>query len=158
MSSFLIYLFLTDMVCLQLGCKFFLYFSLLVYPYNDPPFTPLTPNLPYQGSRGSLGNKLRNVKFRTLTLRQSKLNNVDDQRIIFLLFRINLPTFLILGFGVMKVKRVKATRFRISENPVSAPIKLVILRLPAIMYIHTTDRYLDHRIPYDTQWLQRGTI
>ena len=41
-----------------------------------------------------------------LTLRQSKLNKVDDQRIIFLLFQINLPTFLILGFGVMKVKRV----------------------------------------------------
>ena len=104
-SSFLICLFLSWFV-FQLGYKFFLYFSLLVYPYNDPPFTPLTPNLPYQGSRGSLGNKLINVKFRTLTLRQSKLNKVDDQRIIFLLFRNNLPTFLILGFGVMKVKRV----------------------------------------------------
>ena len=104
-SSFRISLFLTWFV-FQLGCKFFLDFSLLVYPYNDPPFTPLTPNLPYQGSRGSLGNKLINVKFRTITLRQSKLNKVDDQRIIFLLFRINLPTFLILGFVVMKVKRV----------------------------------------------------
>ena len=34
------------------------------------------------------------------------MNNVDDQRIIYLLFPIDLPTFLVLGFGVMKVKRV----------------------------------------------------
>jgi len=50
-------------------------------------------------------NKLRNVKFRTLTFRQREMNNVDEQRIICLLFPIDLPTFPILGFVVMKVKR-----------------------------------------------------
>ena len=42
-------------------------------------------------------NKLRNVKFRTLTFRQREMNNVDEQCIICLLFPIDLPTFLILG-------------------------------------------------------------
>ena len=104
LSTFLICLFFSRFV-FHLGCKFFLYFSLLVCLYNDPPFTPSTPNLPYQGSRGFM-SEIRNVKFRTLTLRQSKLDNVDDQGIISLLFPIDLPTFLILGFVVMKVKRV----------------------------------------------------
>ena len=33
------------------------------------------------------------------------MNNVDDQAIICLLFPIDFPTFLVLGFVVMKVKR-----------------------------------------------------
>ena len=70
--------------------------------YNDPPFTPSTSNLPYQGIRGSMSE----ISVRTLTLLQSELNIVDDQRILCLLFPIDLPTFLILRFVVMKLKRV----------------------------------------------------
>ena len=90
----------------NLGCKFFLYFSLYVCLYNDPPFTPPKPKPSLSRKPWFyVGNKLRNVKFRTLTLRQREMNNVDDQRIISLLFPIDLPTFLVLEFVVMKVKR-----------------------------------------------------
>ena len=77
-SSFLICLFFPRFV-FHFRRKFSLYFSLVVCIYNDPPFTPSTSALFHELSLPktlwfSVGDKLINVKFQTLTLRQSELN------------------------------------------------------------------------------------
>ena len=77
-SIFLICLFFPRFV-FHFKPKFSLYFSLVVCVYNDPPFTPSTSALFHEPSLPktlwfSVGDKLINVKFRTLTLRHSELN------------------------------------------------------------------------------------